>query len=158
MLKKNLYKAYLMQKLLRVSYSGYYDCLPSSRQGFNSPYPLKNCKQFLSEARPPLARRPANIIKIDLSKAHPQGGPLFKYMHFIYVLQSQKDLRTYVGYTDNIERRLKQHNSGCVTSTRHRKPLRLIYLEKFVSKQEAKKRELWWKSGIGRRKLKEFFK
>lgn len=79
-------------------------------------------------------------------------------MHFIYILQSLKDKRTYVGYTDNVERRLIQHNSGYVRSTKHRIPFKLLFVEEFKTSKEAKRRELYWKSGVGRRKLKEYFK
>ncbi|KKR10143.1 MAG: hypothetical protein A3D24_01615 [Candidatus Blackburnbacteria bacterium RIFCSPHIGHO2_02_FULL_39_13] len=75
----------------------------------------------------------------------------------VYGLQSLKDGKTYVGYTDNFERRFKQHNSGSVKSTKHRTPFKLLFKEKFETNAEAKHRELWWKSGAGRRRLKEFF-
>jgi len=78
-------------------------------------------------------------------------------MFTVYILQSLKDKRTYVGYTDNFERRFKQHNLGQVKSTKFRTPLRLLFKEEFENSTEAKKRELWWKSGAGRRKLKEIF-
>lgn len=78
-------------------------------------------------------------------------------MFTVYILLSQKDKRTYVGYTDNFERRFKQHNSGLVNSTKYRIPFKLFLKEEFQLKKEAKKRELWWKSGAGRRKLKEIF-
>lgn len=78
-------------------------------------------------------------------------------MYFIYVLLSLKDQKTYVGYTDDFERRFKQHNSGYVKSTKHRIPFRLLFTEEFETSAEAKKRELYWKSGAGRRKLKEYF-
>lgn len=78
-------------------------------------------------------------------------------MYFVYVLRSLKDNRTYVGYTNDLERRFKQHNAGLVKSTKHRVPFVLLYSEQLVSLAEAKKRELWWKSGSGRRYLKNFF-
>ena len=76
----------------------------------------------------------------------------------MYILQSLKDNKTYVGYSDNVNRRLAQHNSGLVKSTKHRLPFKLLLIEEFNVSKDAKKRELWWKSGAGRRKLKEFFK
>ena len=79
-------------------------------------------------------------------------------MFTVYILKSQKDGRTYVGYTDNFEIRLNQHNSGNVKSTKYRTPFDLLFKEEFDTSSEAKLRELWWKSGIGRRKLKEHFK
>jgi len=91
-----------------------------------------------------------------MSEARPKGGPL-SIMYFIYVLQSLKDQRTYVGYTDNVERRFIQHNSGYVRSTKHRIPFKLLFTENFLTSAEVKKRELYWKSGAGRRKLKDYF-
>jgi putative endonuclease len=79
-------------------------------------------------------------------------------MFSIYILQSEKDKRTYVGFCKNINNRLHQHNLGKVNATKHRCPLRVIFKEKVKSIEEAKKREKYWKSGAGRRKLKYFFK
>jgi putative endonuclease len=78
-------------------------------------------------------------------------------MFYIYVLQSLKDLKTYVGYTCDLEKRLEKHNRGLVKSTKHRRPIKLLFSENFETELEAKKRELYWKSGAGRRKLKEYF-
>ena len=75
-------------------------------------------------------------------------------MFYIYILKSLKDNKTYVGYTNNIEERIKKHNSGQVKSTKYRLPLKLIFSEEFETSQEARKRELYWKNGGGRRKLK----
>src|SRR3989338_11391291 len=108
----------------------------AERQGFESPRPLQN-QRFWSEARP-------------------KGGPL-PTVFTVYILQSLKDKKTYVGYTDNFERRLEQHNSGMSKSTNHRTPFKLLFKEEYKNITEAKKREIWWKSGAGRRKLKEYF-
>jgi putative endonuclease len=75
----------------------------------------------------------------------------------VYILQSSSDKKTYIGSTDNLERRLKQHNSGKVKSTKHRIPFNVLFTEEFFTLSEARKREMWWKSGSGRRKLKEIF-
>ena len=78
-------------------------------------------------------------------------------MYTVYVLQSLKDNKTYIGFTDNFERRFEQHNSGKSKSTKYRAPFKLLFKEEFGNSTEAKKHELWWKSGTGRRKLKEYF-
>jgi len=78
-------------------------------------------------------------------------------MYNVYILESLKDKRTYVGYTADLKERLWRHNSGQVIATKYRRPLRLLFSEEFSSMGEAKKRELYWKSGTGRRKLKKFF-
>jgi len=78
-------------------------------------------------------------------------------MFTVYILQSEKDGKTYVGVTNNLERRLKEHNSGKSRSTKYRTPFRLLFKEAFLDLREAKKREVWWKSSMGRKKLKEYF-
>jgi len=78
-------------------------------------------------------------------------------MYFVYILKSLKDKRTYIGYTTNIKNRLKEHNSGKVLATKHRRPFEILLVEKCKSLQEAKKRERYWKSGAGRRNLKRIF-
>ena len=62
-------------------------------------------------------------------------------MYYVYILQSEKDKKRYTGFTENLDRRLIEHNSGLVKSTRFRKPLKLIYFEEFENKVDAMKRE-----------------
>ena len=78
-------------------------------------------------------------------------------MYYTYILFSLKDKKTYVGYTQDFKRRFGEHNSGEVRSTKHRQPLEVLLLENLPTMREAKIRESWWKSGAGRRKLKELF-
>ena len=75
--------------------------------------------------------------------------------HFVYVLFSLKDKRLYVGFTTNLKSRLSEHNSGKSSSTRNRRPLKLIYYEVFTNKADAKAREVFLKSGFGRGQLKK---
>ncbi|OGY91228.1 MAG: hypothetical protein A3B31_01360 [Candidatus Komeilibacteria bacterium RIFCSPLOWO2_01_FULL_53_11] len=77
--------------------------------------------------------------------------------YWVYILESLKDHRTYVGYTKDLEVRLTKHNSGQVKSTKHRRPLIILYKEMFQTKGEAKEKELWWKSRGGRQELKKLF-
>jgi putative endonuclease len=62
-------------------------------------------------------------------------------MYFVYILQSEKNKKRYIGFTENLDRRLIEHNSGLVKSTRNRKPMKLIYFEEFKNKVDAVKRE-----------------
>jgi putative endonuclease len=78
-------------------------------------------------------------------------------MYTVYILQSLKDKKTYVGYSGDFERRFKEHNSGRVRATKYRRPLKVLFTEEFENESDAKKRELYWKSGRGRRKLKNYF-
>ena len=76
--------------------------------------------------------------------------------HYVYVLRSLKDGRLYTGYTTNIESRLRDHNTGHTKSTKHRRPLELVYSEEFETKKEAVDRERFFKTpegGILKRKL-----
>jgi putative endonuclease len=73
---------------------------------------------------------------------------------FAYVLRSQKDGGLYVGMAKDVEGRVKEHNRGYNSSTRSRVPLTLIYFEKCVSREKAREREKYLKSGKGREFLK----
>jgi len=76
-------------------------------------------------------------------------------MFFVYVLRSAKDKKRYIGVTENLSRRIAEHNSGLVKSTRQRRPLELLYYEEFNNKEDALKKESFYKSGAGRALLKE---
>jgi putative endonuclease len=71
------------------------------------------------------------------------------FMFYCYILESLYDGRYYVGSTDEVLVRLRQHNKGSVRSTKPYLPWRLIYKESFVARAEALKREkqikLWKK-------------
>ena len=62
-------------------------------------------------------------------------------MFYIYLLKSYKDNELYIGFTNNLERRVKEYNNGLVQSTKLRKPLELIYCEGYKSENDAHKRE-----------------
>ena len=66
-------------------------------------------------------------------------------MYFVYILKSLKDLKYYIGQTENFDNRLDQHNSGLVKSTKNRRPLVLIKKEIFDTRGEARKRENYLK-------------
>ena len=70
-------------------------------------------------------------------------------MYFVYVLQSLKDGRYYIGSSANVELRLAYHNSGKQRSTKHRIPFKLVYSETLSTKSEALKREKQIKSYKG---------
>ena len=63
-------------------------------------------------------------------------------MFFVYVLVSLKDGSTYIGYTEDLEKRLNQHNSGQTRSLKSKLPVKLVYFEEYGSKSDARKREL----------------
>ena len=79
-------------------------------------------------------------------------------MYQVYILKSLNDLRTYAGYTKDVAVRLEDHNTGKVKATKKRLPFEIVYIENTKTLKFAKQRELYWKSGAGRRKLKHFFR
>lgn len=62
-------------------------------------------------------------------------------MFYVYILQSKKDDQLYIGYTEDLKRRLKEHNEGKNQSTAHRRPFVLVYYEAYRSMDDAMKRE-----------------
>lgn len=75
-------------------------------------------------------------------------------LYYTYVLLSLKDNEIYVGYTEDLSQRIKMHNSGQVTATKFRMPLKLIYFEACLNKEKAIKREKTLKTGFGRKYIK----
>jgi len=70
--------------------------------------------------------------------------------YYIYVLLSEKDGKKYTGYTKNLSLRFEAHNAGKVPSTKNRRPLKLIYFEGCLSKEDALRREKYLKTHYGK--------
>ena len=79
-------------------------------------------------------------------------------MFYTYILRSKKDNRFYTGSADNLRRRLEEHNTGKVFSTKYRLPFELSYYEACTNEQDARAREKYLKSGMGKRYLKNRLK
>ncbi|MBI5473437.1 MAG: GIY-YIG nuclease family protein [Ignavibacteriae bacterium] len=77
---------------------------------------------------------------------------------FAYILRSAVDGKRYVGLSDNVERRVAEHNAGHTQSTKSRRPLELLYKEAFPSRREARVREKYFKTAAGRRFLDRMLK
>ncbi|MFH1430417.1 MAG: GIY-YIG nuclease family protein [Candidatus Uhrbacteria bacterium] len=77
-------------------------------------------------------------------------------LNFVYVLQSVSNKTLYIGETNDVARRLREHNAGKVQSTKPHRPYTLIYQEEHDTKKEALQRERLIKnSGMLRKALKE---
>jgi putative endonuclease len=79
-------------------------------------------------------------------------------MYYTYVIQSKKDNRLYTGSTQDLRKRFIEHNSVKVSSTKNRGPFVLIYYEACLNEQDARAREKYLKSGMGKRYLKNRLK
>jgi putative endonuclease len=62
-------------------------------------------------------------------------------LYYVYILKSKKDNNLYIGSTNDLERRIDEHNKGLVFSTKSRSPLELIYYEAYKSESDARQRE-----------------
>ena len=76
-------------------------------------------------------------------------------MSSTYIIKSLKDLGYYYGHSQDPEKRLAEHNSKKVKSTKHRITFILHYVETFDSKSLAYRQEMFFKSAEGKKYLKE---
>lgn len=79
-------------------------------------------------------------------------------MYYVYVIQSKKDRKWYTGFTYDLRKRFKEHNSNEVYSTKKRGPFELIYYEMCRNEQDTRTREKYLKTGMGKRYLKNRLK
>ncbi len=68
-------------------------------------------------------------------------------MFYVYVLESKKDGRHYIGFSVDLKNRFQEHILGKVRATFYRRPLELIYYECYKNRQVAQKRERQLKGG-----------
>jgi putative endonuclease len=73
-------------------------------------------------------------------------------MFTVYVIKSHRGMR-YIGYTENLTKRLGQHNAGLSKYTSRDTDWKLIYQESYDTRSQAMQREKWLKSGAGRQFL-----
>jgi putative endonuclease len=75
--------------------------------------------------------------------------------YYVYILQSDRDGLFYTGYTENLKKRIQEHFDGKVLSTKNRLPMKLVYWEGCLNRQDATRREKYLKSTWGKRYLKK---
>ncbi|EKD23771.1 MAG: hypothetical protein ACD_81C00185G0009 [uncultured bacterium] len=81
------------------------------------------------------------------------GRLLILYMHYVYIIRSDKNGKLYKGSTCDLKTRLREHNSGVTQSTKAYAPWRLVYYAVFADKTDALREELFLKSGKGRERV-----
>jgi len=74
-------------------------------------------------------------------------------MFYVYVLQNVKSNRFYTGFTGDLRKRLKEHNEGKSYYTGSRGNYSLIYYEACLNERDARSREKYLKTGMGKRYL-----
>lgn len=75
-------------------------------------------------------------------------------MYYTYVLFGRTTGKIYKGVTSDLKQRVGQHKNGLVKSTKHETDWILIYYQAFINKTDARREELFLKSGKGRDRLK----
>lgn len=78
--------------------------------------------------------------------------------YYTYLLQSTITNKWYTGYTKDLRNRFNQHQNNKSTYTKGRGPFKLIYYEACNNEFDAKAREKYLKSGMGRRYLRNRLK
>ncbi len=75
-------------------------------------------------------------------------------MYTVYAISSKSRNYIYVGLTSNLGKRLERHNKGYEKTTRPYAPFNLIFTEECIDRPNARIREKYWKSGIGKQQLR----
>ena len=79
-------------------------------------------------------------------------------MFYVYVLQSLKDKKLYIGYSSDLKRRLREHKIGGSVSTKKRLPLKLLYYEAHTNEKDARRRERYFKTEKGKSTLRQMLR
>ena len=75
-------------------------------------------------------------------------------MYYVYILRNTFNYKLYKGYTEDLRKRISEHNRNKVRSTKYKGKLILIYYEAFINKSDALREEKFLKTGKGRERLK----
>ena len=75
--------------------------------------------------------------------------------YYVYAIYSKSRNYIYVGISNNVQRRVNEHNHGYSKTTKPYRPFKLIYEEEFKSRIEARNREKYLKGGSGRKFLRK---
>ena len=79
-------------------------------------------------------------------------------MHYVYLLRSEKQpAQTYVGLTQDVEKRLRSHNEGANKHTAKYRPWELVCYTAFNSRERAAEFERYLKVGSGHAFAKRHF-
>ncbi len=85
------------------------------------------------------------LCKQGVRGSNPLGSTRIA-VHYVYILQSERNGRHYIGQTNSLDRRVQQHNDGRVRATKYMRPWVLVYREESADGTQARKREWWLKA------------
>ena len=102
-----------------------------------------------------MGSRAARVLRGPRQLATTPGTVRYRDVHYVYVLRSAKDGKLYTGYTADLRQRVADHVAGRASSTHDRRPMELIYYEAYLLAADAKAREIFLKSGPGKRFIRK---
>jgi len=121
------------------------------RKGVCLPLRLGNRPSCFSEPNLIIFSKLCQVVKLQVSIM----------FHYVYVIENDKNGSIYIGYTKNLEGRLKEHNRGLNFSTKPLMPWHIIYCEVCLMESDARRREKYLKTNQGsrllKRRLKDYF-
>lgn len=85
-------------------------------------------------------------------------NPVRSQIWYVYVLMSKKTEGWYIGSTKNVQKRILSHNARKNKSTKNGTPWKIIYYEIGCNRSDARARERYLESGMGRRYIKNRLK
>lgn len=106
----------------------------------------RSCLFYVCALSSPARHRKPSLLR--------RCGRGLEKMFYTYVLKSRRDGKLYIGYTQDLKKRFSEHNNSLVEATKHRIPLYIVYYEACLKKEKAIEREKYFKTGFGRRFLK----
>jgi len=82
----------------------------------------------------------------------------YNLMYFVYAITSLNRNYIYIGLTNDHQRRINQHQMGKEKTTAPYRPFAVIFTEQYETRIEARQREKYLKSGIGKEWIKRAYK
>lgn len=79
-------------------------------------------------------------------------------MFYVYILQSEKKQKLYIGKTTNLKRRVFEHNAGQNVSTKAYTPWTIIFYEAYTNQNDASRREKYLKTTQGHQTINRMLK
>ena len=110
---------------------------------------MANCRPKADQPWALVGPRPTSLGLAQIKIANQQTN-----MFYVYVLYSKKHNALYKGFSKNLKNRIRQHQNGLVKSTKHIDDWELVYYQAFINETDARREEIFLKSGKGRERLK----
>lgn len=99
----------------------------------------------------------SGIARLDSPRATEARRVSVVMVHYVYILVSLKDGKTYTGMTQNVGKRLQEHNAGRHVYTKLHCPWKVLHVEEFSTLAFARKRERYYKSAAGRKRIVKIY-